>query len=338
MSVFTFMGILFSIPAGNTIQRLGAKRVMLGSVVVMVAGSLLGTFAQEPVLLLVSRGIEGVALVFITIAGAAFIRDSAPPEKRASAIGIWSIWFSSGSFLAGIISPLLYESFGFQALWIIYACLAVVAALAIRFIVKAPNVVFKQEYADTVKPRYKELCVRDVVLHLLVFAIYNILTMAIVSYLPTILQGKGYSETSAGFMSTLPMLITIVSVPLLGVISDKLGRVKPLMCGAMFVLVVTTPIILVSTGWQLWAAAIICGLFGASGAALVMVALLAVLPRVEVTPLALGLFSTMQALGMFLGSLLVPLLLETTSLEVTAFILFCIGVVGFVFSLLCRYR
>ncbi|MDR1358624.1 MAG: MFS transporter [Coriobacteriales bacterium] len=340
LSIFTFMGIIFSIPAGQTIQHLGAKRVMVGSVAVMVAGSLLGSFAPDAVILIVSRGIEGVALVFITIAGAAFIRDSAPPERMGAAIGIWSIWFASGSFLAGVISPTLYHVLGFQALWLIYAALAVVSALAIRFLVKAPNIVHAQVVSEAGKPRYRELLTRNVVLFMLVFAVYNIMTIAIVSYLPAVLQSKGYDETSSGLISTIPVLMSIVSAPLLGVLSDRLGRVKPLMSFSMAVLACTVPVLFLVSGWELWAVALVCGAFGAGGAGVVMLGLLAVLPRTELVALALGVFSTMLALGMTLGNFLVPLLLgpDLTNLTLTAIVLFCIGVVGLVLSLLCRYR
>ncbi|MDR1088727.1 MAG: MFS transporter [Coriobacteriales bacterium] len=340
LSIFTFMGIVFSIPAGQLIQHLGAKRVMVSSAALMVAGSLLGSFATDAVVLIATRGIEGIALVFITIAGAAFIRDSAPLERMGAAIGIWSVWFASGSFLAGVISPTIYHVFGFQALWLIYAALAVVSALAIRFLVKAPNVVHAQLVVATEKPRYAELLTRDVVLFMLVFAVYNIMTISVVSYLPAVLQSKGYDDTSAGLISTIPVLMSIASAPLLGVLSDRLGRVKPLMSLSMAVLACTCPLLFLLTGWELWAVALVCGAFGAGGAGVVMLGLLAVLPRTELVALALGVFSTMLALGMTLGNFIVPLLLgpDLANLTLTALVLFCIGVVGLVLSLLCRYR
>ncbi|MDR3315336.1 MAG: MFS transporter, partial [Coriobacteriales bacterium] len=104
MSSFTIMGLFFSIPASKVIQHLGAKRILVDSVVLMLAGSLLGTFAPNAVVLIISRSIEGVALVSTTIAGAAYIRDSAPPANMGTAISIWSIWFALGSFAAGVLS------------------------------------------------------------------------------------------------------------------------------------------------------------------------------------------------------------------------------------------
>jgi MFS family permease len=288
----------------------------------------------------VSRGIEGAALVFITVAGAAFIRDSAPPERIGTCIGIWSIWFALGSFLAGVVSPTIYNSFGFEALWLSYAALAVVSALAIRFIVKAPNIVHAQVLTTGGKPRYRELLTRNVVLFMLVFAVYNVMVIAVVSYLPTILQGKGYDETTSGLISTVPVFLSIGGAPLLGILSDRLKRVKPLLACSMAVMALASPAMLLLTGWELWAVAVFCGIFGNSGAGVVMLGLLAVLPRPQLVAIALGVFSTMQALGMTLGNFLVPLLLGPgqTNLAFTAAVLVCIGLAGFVMSVLCRYR
>ncbi|MDR0350827.1 MAG: MFS transporter [Coriobacteriales bacterium] len=384
MSVFTFMGIFLSIPASKIIQRFGAKRVVVDSVFLMVAGSLLGSFSPNALVLLISRAIEGAALVSTTIAGAVFIRDSAPPDRMGTAVGIWSVWFALGSCTAGVASPVIYAHLGFQPLWLLYAAFAAVAAASIRFLVQAPNrpqlptrtarngaarngaasahatsahatsaqapappITHGSEAAEpslvpsaSSTPRYRELFVRDVLLFLGVFAVYNILTLAVVTYLPTILQNQGVDPSLSGFISTLPMLISIASSPLLGILSDRLGRVKVLMSATLLVMALGTPLMFLLSGWSLWAGAILLGLLGCSGSSLLMVAFLLLLPRVQLVPLALGLFSTMQGLGQFLGSFIMPFVLgpQLADYGLGAAALLAIGLVGFAASLLCRYR
>ncbi|GHT78500.1 MFS transporter [Actinomycetota bacterium] len=351
MSVFTFMGIFFSIPASEVIARLGAKRVLINSAFVMVAGSLLGTFAPNAVVLIISRAIEGIALISTTIAGVTFIQNSAPPDRMGTAIGIWSAWFALGSFSAGVISPMIYEALGFQALWLIYAALVAIAAASIRLFVKAPNVIVGAyagsssgsatvNPAATAKPRYRELLKRDVIMILLVFAFYNLLSLAVVSYVPTILQMQGYDASLSGFITTLPMLISIVSALLLGILSDKLGRVKILLSVTFLVFAITSSLMFITTGPQIWIVAIIGGTFGNSAASLLMVSYLLVLPRPQLVPLAVGLFSTMQGLGQFLGSFLLPFLLgsELDNWYLAAGALFAIGILGFAASVIAKYR
>jgi MFS family permease len=351
MTIFTAMAVVFSIPAGKVIERLGAKRVLTGSIVLMLAGSLLGTFAPNAAVLLLSRAIEGIALVSTTIAGATFIRESAPPQRMATAVGIWSVWFASGSFIAGVLSPAIYNSLGFEALWLIYAAVALAASLAIRFFVAAPNLVTvpgagseamssRADSKATTRPSYRELATRDVVLCMLVFLIYNLLNLAMVTYVPTVLQNQGYEASLSGLISTLPLFISIASAPLLGIVSDRLGVVKPLMSAALAVLAACTPLMFLLTGWPLWAVAVVSGIFGCSGATLTMVALLKVLPRVQLVPLALGLFSMSLGIGQFLGSFLIPIFLgpQMNNYAFTAIALAGIGALGLLCNLLCRYK
>jgi MFS family permease len=340
MSVFTIMGIFFSIPSSKVIERLGAKKVLINSIFIMLAGSLLGTFSPNATVLIVSRALEGIALISTTIAGATFLQSSVPADRMGTAFGIWSIWFALGSATAGVLSPIIYTNLGFQPLWLIYAAMATAAALAIRFFVKAPNVVFANSYQGVAKPSYRELLNLNVIMILVVFAAYNLLSLAVVTYVPTILQMQGYDASLSGLISTLPMLLSIISAPLLGILSDRLGRVKPLMALSFLFLTLTTPLMFVFIGWQLWAVAIASGLLGCCGASLLMVAYLAVLPRKELVPIALGVFATMQGLGMFLGSFLLSFVLgpELSNWHAAAITLLGIGLVGFVASLVCRYR
>jgi uncharacterized membrane protein YgdD (TMEM256/DUF423 family) len=71
-----------------------------------------------------------------------------------------------------------------------------------------------------------------------------------------------------------------------------------------------------------------------------MGAYLAVLPRPQLVPIALGVFATMQALGMFLGSFLMAFVLgpELANWYNTAAVLLIFGLAGFTASLICRYR
>ena len=75
------------------------------------------------------------------------------------------------------------------------------------------------------------------------------------------------------------MFISIVSSPLLGILSDRLGMVKPLMGGTLLVLAVCTALYFLFSGWPLLLVSVLSGIFGNSCAALLMVAYLKVLPR-----------------------------------------------------------
>lgn len=69
MSVFTAMGIFLSLPTGALAKKLGPKSVLLLGCAIVILGSLLGAWATSAWLMIASRAVEGVAFVFISIAG-----------------------------------------------------------------------------------------------------------------------------------------------------------------------------------------------------------------------------------------------------------------------------
>ena len=60
MSIFTFVGIVLAIPTGALAKKFGPKTMLLAAAVIIAAGSLLGAFAGNGMVLIVSRAIEGV--------------------------------------------------------------------------------------------------------------------------------------------------------------------------------------------------------------------------------------------------------------------------------------
>ena len=69
MSIFTFVGIILALPTGALAKKFGPKTMLLAAAVVVAIGSLIGAFAGNGTILIVSRAIEGVAYIFVTICG-----------------------------------------------------------------------------------------------------------------------------------------------------------------------------------------------------------------------------------------------------------------------------
>ena len=61
------------------------------------------------------------------------------------------------------------------------------------------------------------------------------------------------------------MLLAVISSPLFGSLSDKMGRCKPLYLLAMVVMGPCTLILLTQTGPLMWVGAIVMGLVGLGG-------------------------------------------------------------------------
>ena len=319
MSIFTLVSIFIAIPSGSLAQRFGAKKMMIVALGVAIFGSLIGLCAKVSAVLIISRAIEGIALTILTTCGPIVVQKCTKPNRLGTTMGIWGIWGCLGSTIAALVTPTLFELAGFSGVWIAFAIVAAIAALVVAIVVKMPTVkqeaemlqinAAQEDALDKTKPKYKEIFTKDIVLFFIGFAIFNICLLAILSFVPTILQLQNFNPTLSGFISTAPMLLSIIASPLFGTISDKIGRIKPLLILTMVVMGPCTFIMYTNTGLLLWVAVIIMGLIGMGSVGLFLSGFTKLLPRPELGAIGMGVMVTIQGVGQFLGSFLVQLLL-----------------------------
>ncbi|MEG2532785.1 MAG: MFS transporter [Gordonibacter sp.] len=342
MSIFTFVGIILALPTGALAKKFGPKTMLLAAAAIIAAGSLLGAFAGNGMILIVSRAIEGVAFIFVTICGPLAVQKYVAPDKIGSATGIWALWVCLGSVVGGVLTPTLYSSTGFVGVWIIYAVAAVVFAVVVAVVVKDPRKALEEasEAPAEEKINYGDLVKPNILLFLVAFLVFNMTLMAVLGFGPTFMQQQGVEPTLSGFISTLPMLLAVISSPLFGALSDKLGRRKPLYLFALFVMGPCTLILLTQTGPLMWAGAIVMGLVGLGGPVMCLTSYIHVLGRPELMSIGMGVLMLVQSLGQFLGTWLVPLLLgpDVSSWMFTGIVMCVLGFIGTGALALCKFK
>lgn len=351
MSIFTLASIFVAIPAGNLAQRFGAKTMMIVALGLAIAGSLIGLLASMSAVLIASRAVEGAALTVLTTCGPLVVQRCVKAEKIGTTMGIWGIWGCIGSAIAALVTPTIYETAGFSGLWIGFAAVAAVAAVVELIVIRVPTpngerrrtsaVVERRQMAigDDLrqagmpavgKPRYREMLNRDVALFFVGFAVFNICLLAILSFVPTILQMQGFDPTLSGFISTAPMILSIVSSPLFGAVSDRIGRCKPLLVLAMLVMGPCTFVMYTNTGALLWVAVAVMGLVGMGGVGMFLSGYTKILPRPELASIGMGALVTVQGIGQFLGTFLVQGLLgpDLTNWFFAGTVIMMLGLIG----------
>ncbi len=346
MSIFTFVGIILAVPTGVLAKKFGPKTMLLAAAVVVALGSLLGAFAGNGTILIVSRAIEGIAFIFVTICGPLAVQKYVAPEKIGSATGIWALWVCLGSVVGGVLTPSLYAATGFVGVWIIYAAAAVVFAVVVAVLVKFPSAEAQAEVeaaaasAAEGEVSYKELFKPNILLFFFAFLVFNMTLLAVLSYAPTFMQQQGVDSTLSGFISTLPMLLAVISSPLFGTLSDKMGRCKPLYLASLVVMGPCTLILLTQTGPLMWVGAIVMGLVGLGAPVMCLTSYITVLGRPELMSIGMGVLMLVQSLGQFLGSWLVPILLGANMSEwmFTGIVMCVIGFIGTASLALCKFK
>ncbi len=117
------------------------------------------------------------------------------------------------------------------------------------------------------------------------------------------------NATLSGFVSIVPMILSVISCPLFGALSDKTGKTKFLLVLATAFLGPCTFFLYTQQGVGMWAAAVVMGLVGMGSSGLMIAAFMRVLSRPELKTVGMGVFITVQGVGQFLGTFLVQALL-----------------------------
>ena len=101
-SIFCVMGIVLALPAAGMMRKMGVKASGILALGATIVGTLIGIFAPNEVILLISRVIEGFGLGLISVIAPAVISMWFRPEERGLPMGIWGAWqmvAQAGTFL-----------------------------------------------------------------------------------------------------------------------------------------------------------------------------------------------------------------------------------------------
>lgn len=140
MSIFAVAGILLSLPAALTLDKIGAKLSGIIGLIFTIFGSLIGTFAKNATVLLIGRGVEGIGLGIIAVVAPAVIAMWFPPEKRGLPMGIWAAWVPVGSFVILNTAIPLTKIFGWQGVWWFSTIFTVIALVVYILVVTNPPI------------------------------------------------------------------------------------------------------------------------------------------------------------------------------------------------------
>lgn len=262
MSSLTICGVILAIPAAWICGKMGVKTGMLVSVSCLGLGSLLGACTDSAAVLFASRAIEGCGIAFIGVSAPTALSMWFPEGKRALPLAIWCTWMPLGSTIAMNVTPHVANAFGWRAGWWMCVIAAVVMFAVIALLYKDPEGVEAERGFFVRGLRY--LKNKEIWLLCLAFFCFNFICNGVFNnYFPMYLeQGMGMSNTEAGAITSVPSVLTICIMPIMGIIYDKCGRRKPFVMVAFVLCSVVMAIAFTGNMAFVWTAVIVFGTIG----------------------------------------------------------------------------
>lgn len=268
MSALTVCGVLLAIPAAWMCGRMGVKNTILVSVGCIGVGSLIGALVPSTPLLFLSRAIEGCGIALIGVSAPTAISVWFPESKRALPLAIWCTWMPLGQTVAMLLTPAVANSFGWQgAWWMCFIAAAVVFVLVVAAF-KMPENYELEQSVEAEKGFFirglKYLKNKEIWLLCLAFFCFNFVCNGVfMSFYPMYLeQGMGMTNAQAGGITSIMPILTIIIMPIMGVVYDKVGRRKPFVMAAFALCAATLAIAFMGNMGLVWASVIIFGLMG----------------------------------------------------------------------------
>ena len=303
MGIYGLTQSFLQIPYGIASDKYGRKKVIIIGLVLFALGSFIAAAATDIVWVIVGRAVQGAGA--ISAAVTAFIADSTREEHRTKAMAM--VGASIGLTFAGsmVAAPLLYKVIGMGGIFALTGILSVLAILMVLFVVPdAPQAMAKRApFRDVlVNGELMRLNYGVFALHMTQMAMFVVLPSALVRYagLPLPEHWKIYLPVVlASFALMLPPVF----------IGERRGKMKQVFVAAIALL------LLVQLGmWLVLAQAtvhwtLLVGLLLAFFVAFNVLeasqpSLVSRIAPPAAKGAALGVYNTLQALGLFCGGAL----------------------------------
>jgi multidrug resistance protein len=226
--------LLGTYPLGRLADRVGRRAPMVIGLVGLFATTLLFAFAHSYPLLVLARVLQGLAAAATWTAGLALLADHFPPESRGKAMGTAFAFANLGVLLGPTLAGYLSQHHGLRAPFLLAAGLILIDALARTTLLRDV-----QAKLDT-RMGFRELLGNPTIR---VFAGAMALGAGLWALLESTLplffdRQRHLGATSIGLAFGAAAVAHMITSPMMGALSDRIGRERVLVTGLLLAVVI----------------------------------------------------------------------------------------------------
>ena len=238
VSVSTLTGVFLKLPSGALSDIYGRRMLLHVGVIAFGLPPFLYPFISDLNLLTVLRMFHGLATAIFAPSALATVAELYR-ERRGAALGTYTACTQSGALLGPLIGGYLAYAAGFSTSFVgagIFGCIAVAIFYSLHLSPPPPRV-HEKGLAPVLAEMWKGFTIvarnRKVLITSSTDAAKMIANGALMAFLPLYGVSVGLNPGEVGLLFTVQALTSFFSKPIMGRVSDRVGRQPLIMLGLL---------------------------------------------------------------------------------------------------------
>jgi MFS family permease len=304
IGIYGLTQAMLQIPFGALSDRIGRKPVIYAGLLLFAIGSVVAAMAEHMMWIIAGRALQGSGAVAAAVM--ALAADLTRDEQRTKAMAIIGMSIGASFILAMVLGPALNGWIGVSGIFWLTAMLALLGIAVIGLVVPTPSPDAMQPNTDSLKVMLGQVIrMKDLLrLDYGIFALHLVLT-AMFLVVPLLLRDNGIAPSDHALVYLPVMLISIAAMVPFIILAEKKSQMKAVFLSAIAMLVLVQ-LWLWQSSDALWP--LLIGLaFFFTAFNLLEASLPSLVSKIAppaVKGAAMGVYSTSQFMGAFLGGLL----------------------------------
>ena len=297
IGIYGLTQAIFQIPFGYLSDRFGRKPILLIGLLVFLFGSIMAANTSNIIIVVIGRAFQGGGAISAVLM--AFLADSVSEENRAKANAFVGFQIGVAFMLSLLIGPIISSRVGLSGLFWVIAILSLIAMLIVLSLKQTKSITYYKLSIEAFKETFtKELLALD----FSIFSLHLILAAGFI-VMPLLIMENQIVSMLDNWQLYLPaVLLSFLGMIPLIIISEKFKKTKYILLISILLLI-SSQIIFFSLNLNFKVFLITLTIFfvAFNTVEALLPSLLSRTASASKRGLAMGIFSTSQFLGTFIG-------------------------------------
>jgi MFS family permease len=297
IGIYGLTQALLQIPFGYLSDRFGRKPILFIGLLIFLLGSVVAANATNIIFVVIGRALQGGGAISAVLM--AFLADSTSEDNRAKANAFVGFQIGVAFMLSLIIGPIITSRVGLSGLFWVIGLLSIIAMLIVLSLQHSkPINYYRLSFGALRETLSRELITLD----FSVFSLHLILASGFI-VMPLLIMENQIVSMAENWQLYLPaVLLSFIGMIPLIIISEKFKKTKYILLLSIFLLIISQIIFFVSDlNFSVFLITLTIFFVAFNSVEAILPSLLARTANLSKRGLAMGIFSTSQFFGTFIG-------------------------------------